>query len=184
VELFILSSPWIWCLSVQVYHHHLCPGMSLDPVDHVFYLRDHLVWAFPGWLELRWLPSGPGWSMSCLLPGAATPHARVQTQSSSTVSCVALLGLWSSRRCWSLGHLPLLILVTDCVHLRPLAELVHGNQKILVSSRALWEGSVMSMVILLNGAPTLYWYIKPWLLVQGQWLVGHYLSMSLLECNQ
>jgi hypothetical protein len=33
--LLILSSPQVWRQSVVVNHHHLCPGMLLDLVDHV-----------------------------------------------------------------------------------------------------------------------------------------------------
>jgi hypothetical protein len=33
--------------------------MSLVPAD-IVNAGDHLVWTFPGWLELRWLASGLG----------------------------------------------------------------------------------------------------------------------------
>jgi hypothetical protein len=63
LRLLILNCPLIRRQSVQVYYHHLHPWMSLDLADHIIDLGDHLAWAFPGWLELRWLSYGPGWAV-------------------------------------------------------------------------------------------------------------------------
>jgi hypothetical protein len=81
-----------------------------------------------------------GWSVSCLSPGAPTPLAWAVTRSSGPGHCssrdteAAKVGL--------LGHPPLLMPHdTDCVHLRPLGEVVSGNQKVSVPTLVLLEGS-------------------------------------------
>jgi hypothetical protein len=53
LRLLVSSSSYTCCQSVQVYHQHLCPRMSLDPVDHILDPGDHLAWAFPGWRSQR-----------------------------------------------------------------------------------------------------------------------------------
>jgi hypothetical protein len=55
------------CEPVQVYYHHLKPGIPLDPVYHIIYPGDYLVWAFPRGLKLERCP---------LRAGSATePHS-------------------------------------------------------------------------------------------------------------
>jgi hypothetical protein len=52
------------------------------------------------------------------------------------------------------------------------------------------KGSAISMAILSNGSPTLYWCMGPRILVLGPRLSAevsccwHHISMSLLECGQ
>jgi hypothetical protein len=50
------------CESVQVYHHHPWSRVLLDPVYHIIYLWDYLMWALPGWLELGQFPLCAGWT--------------------------------------------------------------------------------------------------------------------------
>jgi hypothetical protein len=37
--------------------------MMLDPVDCIVDSGDHLLMAFPGWLQMRYLLSGLGWAV-------------------------------------------------------------------------------------------------------------------------
>jgi hypothetical protein len=44
------SSSLVKCASVQVYHHQPISGVLLDPVYHIIYPGDYLIWALPwGW---------------------------------------------------------------------------------------------------------------------------------------
>jgi hypothetical protein len=47
--------------SIQLYHHHLWFGMTLDPVDYIAELGHQLVRTFTGWPQLKWLSCEPGW---------------------------------------------------------------------------------------------------------------------------
>jgi hypothetical protein len=58
-RLVVSSNPQISSQSVQVNHHCLHPGMMLDFVDCISDLGDYLSNAFPGWLQLRQVPSVP-----------------------------------------------------------------------------------------------------------------------------
>jgi hypothetical protein len=42
---------------------HLCPRMSVDPVDYTIDSDDHLIMAFPGLLQRRLLSSSSGWTV-------------------------------------------------------------------------------------------------------------------------
>jgi hypothetical protein len=49
------------CELVQTHHQHLCSRVPLDPIHHVIYLGDYLVWALPRGLEFGRLLLHAGW---------------------------------------------------------------------------------------------------------------------------
>jgi hypothetical protein len=66
--------------------------MSLDPADHVIDPSDHVAWAFPRWLELRWLSYGPGRTVKADLQGNG-PVCQVETSPESLIVYTAYLVL-------------------------------------------------------------------------------------------
>ena len=59
-RLLFPSSPQVWRHSVQMYDHHLYPGMPLNPVRNVIDPGDNVIGTLPASLQLGWLPSLPG----------------------------------------------------------------------------------------------------------------------------
>jgi hypothetical protein len=57
------SSSLLRCQPVQVYYHHPRPMVPLDPVYHIIYLGDYLLWAFPQGLKLWRFPLCAGWAI-------------------------------------------------------------------------------------------------------------------------
>jgi hypothetical protein len=74
----ILSSSVTRCELVQVYHHHPCTRVLLDPVYHIIYPGDYPVLALSWGLELGWLPFHAGWAIE---PHIVTLTARAVGQS-------------------------------------------------------------------------------------------------------
>jgi hypothetical protein len=59
----IPSGSLIRCEAVQVYHHQPQSRVPLDPVYHIIYMGDYLVWALPWGLGFGWFPLHAGWAI-------------------------------------------------------------------------------------------------------------------------
>jgi hypothetical protein len=51
------------CELVKVYHHYPRYRVRLDPVWHIIYGGDYLIWALPGKIELGRFPLCAGWTI-------------------------------------------------------------------------------------------------------------------------
>jgi hypothetical protein len=74
-----LSGSLIRCKPVQVYHHEPLSRVPLDPVYHIIYLGDNLVWASPWELEFGRFPLHKGWAIKPYSVALVVPHAAGQS---------------------------------------------------------------------------------------------------------
>jgi hypothetical protein len=69
------SGSMIRCEQVQVYHRHPQSRVLLDPVYHIIYPSDYLVWAFAWGLELGRFHLHAGWVIEPHFVALMVTHA-------------------------------------------------------------------------------------------------------------